>query len=254
MYICSTNSLIYIVTVLLCIIKILYLFNLSQSYIYFMWAKHQQQNEYRLCTLTRVIIIELWWCFFFVTLLIILSDTVLNACTTSCMQCEDVCLWLSLGRGRLGGMLWNFRWRAARTPGGPKVISAACRQMRPGSSQLEVLIPTTETDLHTELRPPFITAESWLGRVTRWDCACHPGHTLCQLKLFFISWMIDSSLIVLLLFFPSSCEAWTWTWERVDLAAAVFERKKVLQSGFAGFLMICRQLRSIYGFKWTCYI
>lgn len=140
--------------------------------------------------------------FSFVTLLIILSDVVLNACTTLCMQCEGVCLWLPLSRGWLSVILWNSRWRAARTPGGPEAISAACRQMCPGSSQLEVLIPSTETDLHTELRPPFITAESWLGQVTRWDCACHPGHTLCQLKLFFISWMIDSSLIVLLLFSP----------------------------------------------------
>lgn len=78
--------------------------------------------------------------------------------------------------------------------------------MRPGSAQLEVLSFTAEADqslflhLHTKRRPPFIKAKSWPGLVTHWGCACHPGHTLCQLKLFFISWMTDSSLIVLLFF------------------------------------------------------
>lgn len=161
---------------------------------------------------------------------------ILYVCTTLCMQCKGVCVNTTQQRMVERVPLWNFRWHAAGAPGGPGAISAACRRMCPGSSQLEVLISTTETDLHTELRPPFITAESWPGRVTRWDWACHPDHTLCQLKLFFISWMIDSFLIVLLLFFSSSCEAWTWTWEPVDSAAAGFGEKKVLQSEFMGFL------------------
>lgn len=190
--------------------------------------------------------------FSFVTLLIILSDVVLNACTTLCIQCEGVCLWLPLSRGWLSVIFWNSRWRAARTPGGPGAISAACRQMCPGSSQLEVLIPSTETDLHTELRPPFITAGSWLSQVTRWDCACHPGHTLCQLKLFFISWMIDSSLIVLLLFFPP-CVKHGLERGNVWIRLLLFLKGKRFCRVFVSFLMMCSQLRSIYGFNWTCY-
>lgn len=79
--------------------------------------------------------------------------------------------------------------------------------MCPRSAQLEVLSFTAETDLslflhlYTKHRPPFINAKPWPKLVTHWGCTCHLGHTLCQLKLFYISWMTDSSLIVLLFFF-----------------------------------------------------
>jgi len=61
---------------------------------------------------------------------------------------------------------------------------------------------TPSAGLHSS--KPSLGSAEW-----RWDCGCHLGHTLCQLKLFFISWMIDSSLIVLL-FFSS-------LWENIDL-------------------------------------
>lgn len=78
-----------------------------------------------------------------------------------------------------------------------------CVQM---GAQWECLAVSVETDLspfphlHIECWPPFIKAKCWPKLVTNWDCGCHLDHTLCQLKLFFISWMIDSSLIVLLFF------------------------------------------------------
>ncbi len=74
--------------------------------------------------------------------------------------------------------------------------------------------------LHAERRPPFIKAKSWPRLVTHWGCSCHLGHTLCQLKLFFISWMTDSSLIVLLFF-------------------SLYVRKHGLERGNAWPLLIC---------------
>lgn len=150
---------------------------------------------------------------------------VLYVCTTLCMRSEGACVQIPLSRGRLSVFLsetsGDMQPRHLEAPEPSALPADGCVL----GARLEVLISTVGTDLHTELRPPFITAKSWLGRVTRWDWACHPDHTLCQLKLFFISWMIDSFLIVLLFFF-SLCEAWTWTWEPVDSVAAGFGEKK----------------------------
>lgn len=112
-----------------------------------------------------------------------------------------------------------------------KPVSAVCRWTYPGSAQLEVLSLTAEADLllflqlHTKWWPPFIKDKSWLRLVTQWGCACHPGHTLCQLKLFFISWLTDSSLIVLLFFFSTCEKTRAWTWECVAAALALFGEK-----------------------------
>ena len=76
--------------------------------------------------------------------------------------------------------------------------------------------PIPISSLPKSVRLPFIKTESWPGLVTHWDCGCHLGHTLCQLKLFFISWMIDSSLIVLLFLFSSCEKAGARTWECMD--------------------------------------